>query len=286
MAEEIRFEFGSNWQNFLKSAPPEAIKSAQRDIEAWIGPELVKGKTVLDVGSGSGIHSLAFFLLGARRIVSFDYDLNSVQATRSLWRSVGEPENWSVLQGSVLDSDFLSALTRGKEFDIVYSWGVLHHTGAMWQAIENVCELVDHGGLLWLALYAKGPRYEKIVAMKQKYNRSSRIVKWAMERRYISRLILMRLRRFALDLKRRHLGKLENPFRWNRRKERGMDIYHDIVDWLGGLPYEEASTDEVIRFMRRKDFVLEKIHTSPQGGNNIFIFVRHQTLEPSPFSGV
>ena len=57
---------------------------------------------------------------------------------------------WDVLQGSVLDREFLSSLGR---FSYVYSWGVLHHTGAMWTALDNASTCLESGGLLHVALY-------------------------------------------------------------------------------------------------------------------------------------
>ncbi|MCP4109291.1 MAG: class I SAM-dependent methyltransferase, partial [Desulfobacteraceae bacterium] len=164
----ITFSFGANWQSFLKTVTSERIESAQRDIVAWLGKDAVRGKTVLDIGCGSGIHSLVFYMLGAQEIVSFDYDQKSVEATQSLWKKVNRPSHWKILQGSVLDKDFIQNLGQG--FDIVYAWGVLHHTGAMWEAIENSCVPVKKNGRYWIALYAKGPRYQQDLALKRRYN--------------------------------------------------------------------------------------------------------------------
>ncbi len=51
-----------------------------------------------------------------------------------------------------------------------------------------------------------------------------------------------------------------------------MNVYHDIVDWLGGLPYEVASAEEVVAFTRKQGLILEKLRTSFEGGNNVFLF--------------
>jgi 2-polyprenyl-3-methyl-5-hydroxy-6-metoxy-1,4-benzoquinol methylase len=279
--EATRFPFGANWQDYLQSASEQSYAFARQDIEIWLGPDTVRGKKVLDIGSGSGIHSFAFHMLGAALVVSFDYDENSVAATRSLWQAACEPTNWIVAQGSVLSSDFLSQISNGKKFDIVYSWGVLHHTGAMWHALANTCELVCNGGLLWIALYAKGARYKEILAMKEKYNHGSRMTKRIMEYRHIARLIIGRTKCFLSDLARARFHQLQSPLAWNRRKARGMDVYHDIVDWLGGLPYEEASIAEVIAFTRHRRFILEKIQPSPEGGNHIFLLSRWDDLPDS-----
>lgn len=238
------FSFGENWQSFLRQADSEAFAAARSDIERWLGDGWLKGKRVLDIGSGSGIHSFCMLELGASAVVSIDIDPASVAATSSLHQRAGSPANWTVTHGSVLDAGFMAGLGT---FDLVYAWGVLHHTGAMWQALERAAGCVGDGGLLWLALYTAGGGYARDLALKQRYNRSGRIGRRLMELREIVRLMRIRLNAH------------QNPFSWNTRGVRGMDPYHDIVDWLGGLPYEVASADELVRWARGRGFVLERI---------------------------
>jgi SAM-dependent methyltransferase len=256
-SEVITFSFGKNWRSFVDQMSQDAVTHARRDIEEWLGAESIAGKTVLDIGSGSGIHSLCYFLLGAKEIVSVDVDPHSVEATRQLWRNAGSPENWRVIHGSILDREFTGTL--GKH-DIVYSWGVLHHTGAMWEAMANACSRVEQGGRFWIAIYVKGPSYPQHLALKQKYNRSSLLGKKMMIWKYI--LGLMRNRWKA--------GK--NPFGWNETYYRGMDVYHDIVDWYGGLPYEVASKEEVVDFCEGRGFSVMRIDELGEGANNMYLF--------------
>jgi 2-polyprenyl-6-hydroxyphenyl methylase/3-demethylubiquinone-9 3-methyltransferase len=257
--ETVTFSFGKNWNDYVEGVDADDIAGAVRDIVAWLGEDGVRGKRIIDVGSGSGIHSLAFHRLGAESVHSFDYDQYSVGATAKLRERVGPPSNWIVEHGSALDVDYVRSLGT---FDIVYSWGVLHHTGAMWQAIDNTSRLVAPGGLLWISLYAKGPRYAADLALKRKFNASGRLGKRVMISRRILKRMLRRVRHF------------QNPFAWNQRVGRGMNVYHDIIDWLGGLPYETATADEVVTFMRQRGFALERIEVKTDGACSKYVLSR------------
>jgi 2-polyprenyl-6-hydroxyphenyl methylase/3-demethylubiquinone-9 3-methyltransferase len=256
-SEQITFSFGKNWRDFVEQVTDEDVTLAMEDICQWLGEEVIRGRRVIDVGSGSGIHSLSFHKLGAESVHSFDYDPLSVESTRKLWLDAGSPSNWVVEQGSVLDSDYVRMLGQ---FDIVYSWGELHHTGAMWDAIKNCAGLVGPGGMLWISLYEKGPRYSQDLALKKRFNAASAMGKRLMIAQRILRSMLIRVKQ----------GK--NPFSWNQKVRRGMNVYHDIVDWLGGLPYEVASEDEVVIFARRLGFILERILVAPEGGCSKYVF--------------
>jgi SAM-dependent methyltransferase len=261
--ENITFSFGKNWRDYLATVTAGEIDAARIDLEHWLGIGWVEGRTVLDIGSGSGIHSLGFLSLKARAIRSFDYDANSVQATRCLWEKAGRPVAWTVSEGSILDEDFIEKLGK---FDLVYSWGVLHHTGAMWKALDHAARLVGPGGKLFISLYASGPRYASDLALKRRYNAASAIGKRMMECRWIANLMLGRL----LHAK--------NPFAWNEKRERGMNVYHDIIDWLGGVPYEVAGDDETLQFFRQRGFQLERMRVAGEGGCSIFVFGRQGNL--------
>jgi SAM-dependent methyltransferase len=256
---EITFSFGENWKNFLDTVSEEQIKSAIGDITEWVEENKISGKKILDIGSGSGIHSYAFYILGAEKVDSFDHDPNSVEATRILWKKSGEPENWSVFQGSILDESFVEMLSK---YDIVYSWGVLHHTGNMWNAIANATSLVNKTGYFWISIYTKGPNYQTQLKLKRTYNSASAVKKRFMEYKFILYLMMDRMR------------SLKNPIKWNERKTRGMDTYHDIVDWLGGLPYEVASVDEIVNFCGALGFHLERVKSAQEGDCSIYLFKR------------
>lgn len=254
----VSFSFGRNWKSFSRFASESAIQRAEDDVRLWLGPHGVAGKSVIDVGCGSGIHSLVLHRMGAASLVSIDADLGSVQSTNRFHDRAGNPPNWRVLGGSILDRGLLRSLGR---FDVVYSWGVLHHTGQMWTAIENASALAAPNGRMWISIYAKGPNYANQLRVKRKFNNAS----WLYKKAYVAYYLLARWR-----AERRAGHRLKDWF-WY---ERGMNAYHDAVDWFGGLPYEVASVDEVKDFLESRGWNLERLREVPEGQCHVFLFQR------------
>jgi 2-polyprenyl-6-hydroxyphenyl methylase/3-demethylubiquinone-9 3-methyltransferase len=266
------FAFGANWARFLTSLSDRQIEEATKAVNALVGRDL-RDQTFLDIGSGSGLSSLAARRLGAR-VYSFDYDAQSVACTQELRRRFFPGDAaWAVAQGSVLDERFLATLGQ---FDIVYSWGVLHHTGQMWIAIENAARLVRPGGLFIIGIYNfRGGRRGTATwtRLKRWYCEAPRWLQVAWESAYMTWHVA------AMAA----VGR--NPIRMIREyhSERGMSWRADAVDWVGGYPYEAATPGEILEFVRRKcNFVLIKQDINMHMGVSEFVFETPTPLPPRP----
>ncbi len=233
----MRYEFGKNWTQYVEQHfSDERVAIAQNSMLRFLNLKDLKGKKFLDIGCGSGIHSLAAYRAGADQVTSFDFDKDSVSITQKLHELSGSPSNWFVSQGSVLDREFLATLPLS---DIVYSWGVLHHTGEMWTAIENASGRLEEDGVFFIALYTSdvfiSPSPEYWLKIKQDYNRSSSLGKRKMEWAYALRSTIIPYLRRGWNPLRPILG---------YKRSRGMSYWTDVKDWLGGWPMEFAGIAE------------------------------------------
>ena len=275
--KDAPFAFGKNWGQFLKTLNEKRIQVAEDSLRRLTNRDHLKGCHFLDAGSGSGLFSLAAFRLGAT-VTSFDVDSDSVACTQELKRrygAAGETE-WRILHGSLLDKAFLNALGQ---FDIVYCWGVAHHTGHMWSAIENLTTRLKAGGTFVLAIYNDQLYVSRAWrAVKRIYNRLPAVLRplyvlaigvAEFSKRFVVTLVACLLR----------LVTLRNPIvpmlNWARESQsRGMHGWYDLIDWVGGWPFEVARPEEVFRFVRDRGFLLEELSTSIGHGCNEFAFVR------------
>jgi 2-polyprenyl-3-methyl-5-hydroxy-6-metoxy-1,4-benzoquinol methylase len=282
--EGNRFAFGKNWANFLSGINEERIALAVKSLSSSLATDSLVGKTFLDVGSGSGLFSLAARRLGAQ-VFSFDYDSDSVRCTRELRRRYFPDDlDWNVEQGSVLDKDYLGKLGT---FDVVYSWGVLHHTGSMWEALANVNPLVPVGGQLFIAIYNdQGEITDKWDTVKRRYNELPTPLA------FVYALSIIGREEYPAVVSNLRNGTFNQYVRsWRdyaKISTRGMNRWYDWIDWIGGLPYERATIEEIVDFYSVDGFRLTKTFDCSGYGCNEFVFSRDAlsgTVIDTPIKG-
>lgn len=247
------FEFGKNWASFSRQLDEKRIKDAMRSLESLFGESGMKGKSFLDVGCGSGLFSIAAARLGANNVLGLDIDPVSVstsQVNTETWLNEGVADV-SFRAASALDTDHMNTL---RKFDLVYSWGVLHHTGNMALALENVARRVDNGGMLMIAIYNKHWSSPVWKAIKWFYNKVG--VFWQRILIAVCTPIIF-IAKFLVTFK--------NPL----KMARGMDFMHNITDWVGGYPYEYASVPEMKKWLEGYGFSVVSIREAkvPTGCN-------------------
>jgi 2-polyprenyl-6-hydroxyphenyl methylase/3-demethylubiquinone-9 3-methyltransferase len=262
-----RFEFGKNWAWFLETLNDEKVEEAVKSLRDMLETDNLSGKSFLDIGSGSGLFSLAARRLGAC-VRSFDYDPNSVGCTEELkQRYFAGDSKWTIEAGSALDSNYLASLGK---FDVVYSWGVLHHTGDMWTALANAAIPVATGGKLFVAIYNdQGTASRRWTKTQKLYNQLPKglrfLVVWPS-------FVVLNWRTIVKDSLRLKPFKSICDYGKNQR---GMSFWQDLVDWVGGYPREVASPEKIFDFYRQKGFSLSRLRTCGGSmGCNEFVFKR------------
>ncbi|WP_274629292.1 class I SAM-dependent methyltransferase [Arvimicrobium flavum] len=238
------FAFGENWKRYSALIDENRIRDAANELKRLLGVDALQGRSFLDIGCGSGLHSLAALRLGAGRVVGIDIDPESVATTRSVIERFAPGADFRALEASVFG---LHDAALGR-FDYVYSWGVLHHTGAMWDAIECAADAVNENGRLALALYRKTPLCGVWRVEKRLYKSSPAVVQATLRGAYSAAVSAVR---YVLN---GGAGK----------QRRGMEHATDLHDWMGGYPYESVASKELVEFLRKRGFTLQKAFLRPR----------------------
>lgn len=249
------FKFGENWASFSRQLDEDRIEDAMRSLISLFGEETLKGRSFIDIGCGSGLFSIAAARLGCSPVLGIDVDPVSVLVSQeNACRWLDDTAGVSFEQISILDEECVRELSR---FDLVYSWGVLHHTGSMQEAIQNAASLVKPGGRFMIAIYNRHWSSGGWWAVKRLYNHAGR---------FGQSLLIWSFTPIIFVAK--WLVSFENPFRMRR----GMDFMHNVVDWVGGYPYEYASLNEMSRHLRGLGFdVLDARQADIPIGCNEFV---------------
>ena len=243
------FRFGENWQSFLSTVTEDVIAEAEAGLLRLFPDNVLQGARFLDIGCGSGLHLLSALRLGVSEARGVDLDPASVAATRTLLEERQPNAVCSAETRSVFD---MTPDDDGR-WRVVYSWGVLHHSGDMWNAIARAAALSEMNGFFALALYRKSAFCGFWRAEKWLYSKSPDFVQ------SVIRAIYKTIYRAGL------LATGRNPAVYERsyKSARGMDWHHDVHDWLGGYPYESAAPREITDFLGRRGFSLVRQFQRP-----------------------
>jgi SAM-dependent methyltransferase len=234
------FAFGANWASYAEGICESDIQEAERGLKRLLGTGVLTGKTFLDIGCGSGLHCLAALRLGASKVIACDIDPISIKTTQAVIAKFAPSACYEVIERSVF---VLDAAMTGR-FDVVYSWGVLHHTGDLVRALKIAASLVVPGGVFVFALYRKTLFCSLWKYEKRWYANASLKQQARAKRLYVAG--------YAIAL--RLIGKSLTKHIASYDANRGMDFYHDVHDWLGGYPYESMSPRAVDWTMREEKF--------------------------------
>lgn len=258
-----RFEFGKNWERYSSVLNDERIFYAKKSLKEMLECKSLKGKRFLDIGSGSGLFSLAARSLGAATH-SFDVDPQSVNCTAKMKKGYRpKDKEWMIEKGSILDKNYIKSVGH---FDIVYAWGVLHHTGHMWNALGNAALPVKEGGVLFIAIYNDQGFKSRFWKMVKKTYCSGKFSKGIITAIFFPLFFFYGLLSDLIFLR--------NPIRryTEYKVKRGMSLLYDWIDWLGGYPYEVAKPEDIIHFYKKRNFILKKKIIVKNFGCNQFIF--------------
>lgn len=258
-----KFSFGNNWKNFLNKLTDERINEAIVSLKNFLERDFLSGSIFIDIGCGSGLFSLAAKKMGAEKVVSVDVDEYSVSCAKYLKdKFYPGDESWEIKQGSALDKEFVSSLGK---FDIVYSWGVLHHTGSMWEAIKNIESLMGENSVFYLAIYNEKTGFQGSAfwkKVKEFYSKNNTLIRKFIEVIYFIQFFV------------KGVMKGENRFKYiaNYKSVRGMNWWNDVKDWLGGYPYEYAKAEAMVDYFRNNNYKVLKIKDCHNGiGCNEFL---------------
>jgi 2-polyprenyl-3-methyl-5-hydroxy-6-metoxy-1,4-benzoquinol methylase len=261
------FNFGKNWDKYSTDCiDQKRLSAAQQSIKSLTGLKDLSGLSFLDVGCGSGLFSIAAAECGASKVVGIDVNPTCIEVSTRNASELRPHKSEQITEfkvGSALDSEFMSEQTG---FDIVYAWGSLHHTGNMEAAIKNTSLCVKRpGGMFVLAIYNKHWSSAGWTIVKRLYNVLPRLGQSLMN--YTFGAIIF-IAKFLVT------GKSPT------KKERGMDFWFDVIDWLGGYPYEYASAEEMQKQVSELAYSCTRT-TSPAAPTGCNEFVFHASYRPA-----
>ena len=141
------FKFGKNWENYSDKINRKNIMDSLNDLKFQLRKiPFKKGFSFIDIGCGSGVHSIAASKLGFK-VTSTDRDKICVKTTKRNYLKFHNFANNRVFQDNILNSKIT------EKFDIVYSWGVIHHTKNPKKTFSKLSKSVKIEGKFGIYVY-------------------------------------------------------------------------------------------------------------------------------------
>ena len=256
----MRFSFGKNWQGYSRAAlTPERIEQGRQALGDLLRDVPLAQKNFLDIGFGQGLTAHLAHQMGAK-VTGLDIDSDNLLAAKNTQQKMGVKENLDLRIGSVLDQNLIGELRKATQWHVVHSWGVLHHTGNMDLAVKNATSLVAENGYFVCAIYNRHWSSLPWLWIKWFYNILPKVGQQLMIAMFYPIIYLAKW-----------LVTGKNP----KDKLRGMDFFYDVVDWVGGYPYEFASLEEFKNMVEPFGFkCIKAIAAEVPTGCNEFVFQR------------
>lgn len=134
--------------NYTWASYPKILEEYRKEFEHVLGDHVssvdVKDKLILDAGCGIGRFTRLFYEMEPKEIIGFDLSEAVVIASNHNFKDI---TNAYFFQGDIL------YLPLKKEFDLVYSIGVIHHTKDPENAVKGLAKLLSTNGKIFCWVY-------------------------------------------------------------------------------------------------------------------------------------
>ena len=202
-----------------------------------IYPDGLEGKTVLDGGCGSGMVSVAFATLGA--------DVTGVDVTRQCVENGRKNAQRFGVECRFIQADLVT-LSLDDQFDIIYTWGVLHHTPDAEASFHSLATHLKEDGDIIIAVYLRTPLSGFWNSIRVFYQRSPSMLK-TVTRKTTAALLA------GVDMAKRLVGGRQ------RYMMRGTSNEEIVNDWFGVPHRTFHSYDEVYKWFEDAGLAYELV---------------------------
>jgi len=212
-----------------------AYDSCCEHVELFFSDAEIEGKRILDAGCGMGVFSVVFGKKGAARVIGIDLSEEGVRRAQRA-ASHFNLSNVEFREGNILRLPYPDG-----SFDIVWSWGTLHHTAEPLKALEELIRVLKNGGTLFVTLY----RSTKLSFLHEGIRKTLRLAHrrmWPL----LAKLIALALFPATLFLKRR------------KKARAGENLSDLVLDWYFNPVRHYYRPGEIRQLLEQEGLIIEK----------------------------